>query len=275
MLLRYFLFFIFISSQASAQHDLDKYIDSVGRTAKVSLIVQNLEGNILYELNSHSKIPSASIIKIPILFQLFSQIEEGKTRLDELHKLTADDKVGGSGELQHKPEGSHYSMETLAREMIRLSDNTATNIIIKRLGLSTVNAMMVNLGMKSTQLNRLMMDFDAIDEGRQNYTSPAEMNELLLMLNSADFLSFSSRELILEMLSNCDDKNTIPSQLPNDIAVAHKTGILDYVRGDAGIIYSPNPIVVSIFVEDFSSYEEAEEIIGTISRMVYETYGHS
>ncbi|HSJ67220.1 MAG TPA: serine hydrolase [Anditalea sp.] len=76
------------------------------------------------------------------------------------------------------------------------------------------------------------------------------------------------------MLLDCADSTTIPSQLPSDIAVAHKTGILDYVRGDAGIIYASQPIVMSVFVEDFSSTEEAEVIIGTIARIAIETYGN-
>jgi len=273
MLLRYAIFFFILSSPLSAQQDIKSYLDKVGKSANVSLIIQDLQGDILYEQNSQSQIPSASIIKIPILYQLFSQIEDGKVRLDELHKLTENDIVGGSGNLQHEPIGSQFNMETLARKMIRVSDNTATNIIIRRLELSSINTMMSELGMKSTQLNRLMMDFDAVAAGRQNYTSPAEMNELLLKLHSADFLSKASRELILDMLMNCDDNTTIPSQLPTDIAVAHKTGTLDYVRGDAGIIYSPKPIVISIFVENFSSTEEAELIIGTVSRLAFETFG--
>jgi len=271
-MIRCFLFLLFISPYASAQQGLDMYIDSIEKTAKVSLIVHNLEGQVLYEQNSTSKIPSASIIKIPILIQLFSQLEDGKVSLAEQYKITAEDIVGGAGELQGS-EGTYHSLKSLAREMIRISDNTATNIIIRRLGLPSINAMLAKHGFTSTELNRLMMDFDAIAEGRQNYTSPEEMNKLLLMLHSPDFLSLASRELMLEMLTNCDDKTTIPSQLPADMAVAHKSGILDYVRGDAGIVYSPNPFVISIFVENFSSPEEAEEIIGTVSRLVYESFG--
>jgi len=118
-----------------------------------------------------------------------------------------------------------------------------------------------------------MMDFEAIAEGRQNYTSPVEINQLLLLLYSSNELSKKSRGRMIEMLLACADNTTIPSQLPKGLEVAHKTGILDYVRGDAGIIYSPNPLVLSIFVENFSSNEEAEEIIGTVARLAYETYG--
>jgi len=164
-------------------------------------------------------------------------------------------------------------MESLAREMIRVSDNTATNIIIRRIEMSSINRKMEKLELKSTQLNRLMMDFEAIAAGRQNYTSPAEMNQLLLMLYSSDFFSLNSRKIMLDILLNCDDRTTIPSQLPPDIAVAHKTGILDYVRGDAGIVYSPNPMVISIFVEEYNSTEQAEQIIGTVARLAFETFG--
>ncbi|HSJ67221.1 MAG TPA: serine hydrolase [Anditalea sp.] len=196
MLLRFIILLFIIGKPVSAQYNLQHYLESIENKAKVSLIIQDLQGKILYEQNSLSKIPSASIIKIPILFTLFSQVEEGKIQLEEKHQLIQDDIVGGTGEIQHQPVGGYYSMETLAREMIRVSDNTATNIIIRRLGMSSTNNMMENIGLHSTQLNRLMMDFDAIAMGKQNYTSPTEMNKLLLMLHSHDFLSTTSRELM-------------------------------------------------------------------------------
>lgn len=273
MLFRSAFLLFFISNYVSAQHNLDQYLESIEKKAKVSLIIQDLQGNILHERNSQSIIPSASIIKIPILFTLFSQVEDGKIQLNDQYQLTHDDVVGGTGDIQHQAEGGYYSIESLAMEMIRVSDNTATNILINHLEMSSINKKMAELGLKSTQLNRLMMDFDAIAAGRQNYTSPAEINQLLLMINSSEYLSSDSRELMIEMLLNCDDNTTIPSQLPAGIAVAHKTGILDYVRADAGIIYASHPIVISIFVEDFIHTAEAEEIIGTIAKMAFENFG--
>ena len=270
---RFFLILFLLSSPVWGQEELKAYLDSVKNNAKISLIIQDLDGTQLYMQGSHHKVPSASIIKIPILYTLFSQAEEGKVSLEEQFVLTQEDIVGGSGELQHQPVGTSFSLEYLAREMIRISDNTATNMIIKRIGLFSVNNKMDELGLETTRLNRLMMDFEAIAAGRQNYTSPAEMNSLLLLLYSSSGLSERLQQGMIEMLLDCADHATIRSQLPSGLNVAHKTGTLDYVRGDAGIIFSPTPLVISIFVEDFSSTEEAEEIIGTVARLAYETYG--
>lgn len=272
MPLRFFFVIFFLSHYTWAQ-DLTAYLDSAGKSAKISLLIHDTEGRELYGQGSQSKIPSASIIKIPILFTLLHHVEEGNVSLDEKFALTEEETVGGTGDLQLQPMGSKFSLDSLAREMIRTSDNTATNIIIKRLGLSSVNNKMAELGLKNTQLNRLMMDFGAIAAGRQNYTSPAEINQLLLMLYGSEGLSEFSQKLMIDMLLACADDKTIPSQLPPGVAVAHKSGTLDYIRGDAGIILSSTPIIISIFVEEFSSTEDAENIIGTVARLAYEIYG--
>jgi len=91
MLFRYIILCFFSVQPLSAQQSLNTYLESAGKTAQISVIIQDLHGKILYEQNSQNKIPSASVIKIPILFTLFSQVEEGKIQLDEQHQLTHDD----------------------------------------------------------------------------------------------------------------------------------------------------------------------------------------
>ncbi|MCA1801873.1 MAG: class A beta-lactamase-related serine hydrolase [Rhodothermaceae bacterium] len=209
--------------------------------------------------------------------------------------MTSDDIVGGSGELQHAGPGGEYTLEFLAREMIRVSDNTATNIIIRRIGMERINRLMEELDMDQTVLARFMMDFEAIEEGRQNYTSAADMNRVLLAIMgghlqdsdlksregmtgdspgvspaSTEFLSASSRELVLEMLAGCADKSLIPRYLPDSVRVANKTGTLAYVRGDSGIIFGEKPIIITIFAENFKDLITAEEKIGELARLIHE-----
>jgi len=275
--------------------EVDAFIDSSAEKAVFSVAVHDLSGQELYAHNAGRRVPSASVIKIPILAELMRMVDLGELSLDETRVLAEDDIVGGSGELQHAGAGGTYTLEYLAREMIRVSDNTATNIIIRQIGMERINRLMAELDMDQTVLARYMMDFQAIEEGRQNYTSAADMNRVLLaimggnlqgaammsrygitghsineILMSTEFLSATSRELVLEMLTGCDDKSLIPRYLPDSIRVAHKTGTLAYVRGDSGVIFGENPVIVTIFAEDFGDLETAEEQIGELARLIHE-----
>jgi len=251
------------------QQLLQEYIATLDSTVELSYIIQNKEGKVLANKNPGRQIPSASIIKIPLLVYLMEEVEEGKLTLKETYKLKKSDKVGGSGELQFKPVGYHLTYEYLASEMIRISDNTATNVLIRKLGLKNFQKWLRSNGYTSTQLNRFMMDFDAIALGQQNYTSSEEMNRLLLGLLNEKLLNKTSTLQVIEWLKNCEDTSTLPHFLPDGVAIAHKTGTLEYVRGDAGIIFGNQPIVLTVLVENFSDLSEADTIIAEIGRLAF------
>ncbi|WP_209329718.1 serine hydrolase [Lunatimonas salinarum] len=219
------------------------------------------------------QVPSASIIKVPILIALMEDVQTGKWALSEEIVLKESDRVGGAGELQYQEPGSAYTLEFLAREMIRISDNTATNLLIQSVEMERIQDWLKRNGFRQTQLNRLMMDFDAITAGRQNYTSAEEMVRMLLELFEGKYLDAKGTAFVLELLMDCADRDAIPSQLPDGTAVAHKTGTLDYVRGDAGLFLGEHPLALCVFVEGFSSLEQADEIIGQIARLAFDTYG--
>ncbi|ERM80212.1 hypothetical protein P872_14140 [Rhodonellum psychrophilum GCM71 = DSM 17998] len=263
-----------ISVWGQQNETISQYLNSLDKGLEVSLLVQQPTGEILFSMNAEKSVPSASIIKIPILMEFFRQIESKTLHLDQMYALEAKDKVGGAGELQNLEENSTHSLEFLAREMIRISDNTATNVLIGLVGMENVNLLMEELGLKTTRLNRYMMDFEAIEAGKQNITSPAEINKLLSIILSGVELSTSSRESMLNMLLACADKSTIPGKLPEGTRVAHKTGTLSYVRGDAGIILNQKPIILSIFVENFETLEQADEIIANIANLAFEAYAN-
>jgi len=260
------------SPYAFGQQLLQEYIATLDSTVELSYIIQNKEGEVLAKLNADKQIPSASIIKIPLLVYLMEEVEEGKLTLKENYKLKKSDKVGGSGELQFKPVGYHLTYEYLASEMIRISDNTATNILIRKVGLKPFQEWLHTNGYKATQLNRYMMDFDAIALGQQNYTSSEEMNRLLLNLLNEKLLNKTSTFQVIEWLKNCEDNSTLPHLLPSGVAIAHKTGTLEYVRGDAGILYGNEPIVLTVMVENFQSLSVAEKIIAEIGRLAFLEY---
>lgn len=269
-----FLLLFPISVWGQQNETISHYLNGINEELVVSLLVQEATGEVLFSLNSEKSTPSASIIKIPILMEFFRQIDAGTLHLDQIYALEAKDKVGGSGELQFHEDNSTHTLEFLAREMIRISDNTATNVLIGLVGMKNVNLLMEEFGLKTTRLNRYMMDFEAIEEGKQNFTSPAEINKMLSMILSGVELSTSSRQSMLNMLLACADKSTIPNLLPEGTRVAHKSGTLSYVRGDAGIILSQKPIILSIFVENFGTLEQADEIIANLARLAFNTFAN-
>ena len=253
----------------SGQQKLQEYIGTLDATIALSYIIQDKGGNILATLNADKQVPSASIIKIPLLLYLMEKVEEGELALNETYELRKSDKVGGSGELQFKPDGYLITYEHLASEMIRVSDNTATNILIRKVGLKSFQEWLHFNGYKTTQLNRYMMDFDAIAKGQQNYTSSEEMNRLLLSLLNEKSLSKASTLQVIEWMENCEDKSALPFLLPEGVAIAHKTGSLEYVRGDAGIVFGKQPIVLTVFVAHYSNLENADKIIAEIARLAF------
>lgn len=265
---------LFLLVSCQQQNFLETYLESLPASLVVSFHIQDKNGVILASQNSDKMIPSASIIKIPILIELMRQVEDGRLSLDQEVMLTEADVVGGAGEMQFQPTGNSYTLDYLARDMIRISDNVATNLLINRVGLASVSTWLTDNGYNFTQLNRIMMDFDAIAAGRQNYTSPKEISEMLINLSRGKYVSERSSDFIMELLLDCADRTTIPSKLPSTVRVAHKTGTLDYVRGDAGIILGDNPLALSVFVEGFESLEEAEFVIGQVAKLAWEMHGN-
>lgn len=260
-------------STTKGQNPLLDYLETLNPESTISYLIQDESGKLLAQREPDNKVPSASIIKIPILLTLLETVEKGELSLDSTHVLKSQDKVGGAGELQFVPDGSELTFRFLAREMIRISDNSATNILIEKLGMNRIQDWLSIRGFTDTQLNRKMMDFDAIERGQQNYTSPNEVNQILMMLVQEDKLPGDFIAEALALLKSCEDNETLPAFLPKELEVAHKTGTLDYVRGDAGIIFGRRRLILSVFVENFQDISEAEKIIAEIGKLAYETYG--
>lgn len=269
------IFLSLLSMSVAAQNSPDSlrnYLESLPEDLQVCLVVVDKDSTVLFEQNAKKVVPSASVIKVPILVELIYQTIATRFKLNDTHRLTEEEKVGGSGDLQYELP-RELTWEELAVEMIRTSDNTATNVIIDKIGMHNVNNMLVYHGYKETRLNRKMMDFAAVQQGVQNYTTAAELAGMMYAILTGKITNEASCKKMIEILLTCIDVTTIPRYIPRTIPVAHKTGTLDYVRGDVGIIYGNNPLVISVFVENFESLEYAEKIIGTISKVAFDTWG--
>jgi N-acetylmuramoyl-L-alanine amidase len=239
---------------------------------EVSALIQNSRGDILFELNSQKQLPSASVIKIQILAALLQAHENGTLNIYDEYQIKESDVVGGAGELQHIWQNIRWTYFKYASEMIRSSDNIASNIIIRAVGMEAVNDLSSRHGGEQTILARYMMDFDAILEGRQNYTSASDMNHFLLEVYRGNVLNRENTLLFFEMLDNCLDQTMIPAGVPKHITVTNKTGTLEYFRGDSGVVFADETYIISIFVENFSDIQQAEKVVASLTRQLFSNF---
>jgi len=216
-----------------------------------------------------STLPSASMIKVFILALAYQDIADGTLSRNETFTLTRDNVVGGSGTLQNRAYGTRVPLKELLEKMIIDSDNTATNILIDRLGMENINAYMQAHGYHSSVLRRKMMDLAALQAGRDNLTSVKDVGLLFKRLYNGTCVS---PELDAEMLGIYDqqtDNDKIPARLPEGTVVAHKTGEVSDVRHDGGIVYTSNgDYVLVIFTSDYYPYDG----IAALSRKIYDAY---
>lgn len=248
---------------------LTTYLHRLPTPARVSMTVKSLTNKpVQFDHRADERVPSASVIKLPIMLELMERVKAGSLKLDEMYVLQASDKVGGSGVLQTYADQSRLSYRELLRLMLVESDNTATNILIHRLGRDTVNQRMRMIGLKQSQLNRIMMDTLAAKQGLDNYVTAGEMSTLLEKIYRHQVATPKLCDEMITVLKQVSGNLTMCRLLPKDVAVAHKTGLLTYVRGDAGIIYTNTPFSLSIFVEGVPT-PEAERIIGEVALMCY------
>jgi beta-lactamase class A len=210
----------------------------------VGLSVIDLRTGEQLSIRGDEAFPSASVIKVPILVELFHQIERGPLKLSDPVVMLASDQRPGSGILQFLTAPLQLTVGDAATLMIILSDNTATNLVLDRVGITYVNARMDSLGLKQTRLHSKVFNRpSSIDTaGSRKWglgvTTPAEMAEILARLYRGQIVSDSASKAMIAILRNNFDSEEIPRFLPPDATVAHKTGKLNAARHDCGIVYS-------------------------------------
>jgi len=216
------------------------------------------------------RLRSASLIKIFIMIEAFRQADLGQLNLAEEQLILAADQVGGAGPLEVVPPGTKQTWYQLIELMITESDNTATNILINKISQGAINATIRSLGCHDTTLQRKMMDFTSAEQGLENYTSVTDITSVLEKLYFHRCLSPKRDQEMLNILKNQQDRCKIPQGLPEEIIVANKTGELDGVEHDAGIVYHPdNPFIITIMTEALPDAIKGQAIIAELTKTVY------
>ena len=235
--------------------------------AVVGVAILDLTDQRAFYLNADAIYPTASTIKIAVLAELYRQHERGSgAKLGDLYTVNAKDGVGTEGILQAMSAGvSRITNRDLALLMVSLSDNSATNVLIDRVGMDNVNAWLAQIGLERTRLRRHMLDVKAAQEGRENTSTPRELMTLLRAIHEGRVFGKATTEEFFKMLAT-EKSSYIPRRLPVDLMIANKPGSLDAVRNDAGIIFVPGrPFAIAVMTTFAADGLEAEESIGRIA----------
>lgn len=274
-------------SEAARSHDpsLDREIQErlASFTGKANVYAKNLDTGAVYTLRAEEAVRTASTIKLPIMVACFRAVSEGKARWDEQLPITEATKVSGSGVIREFADGTPLSLRDLMHVMIVISDNTATNVILDRIGADYVNESMADLGFTLTRSMRKIRGDGAnlkaptgwSREGEKEEnkrfgigrSSPAEMGKLLEMLESGKVVSPEGSKEMLAVLSRQQDLVAIGRRWADvpGVRVASKSGALDALRSDVGILYHPKGrLVVAITVDGMPKTDYSPDNVGNV-----------
>lgn len=254
----------------------------------IGLYIENITTGETFKINPDKVFPCASVIKIPMLGLLLKDVNEGKLIWQKPYKIADNNRVAGTGILSQLESTYDPTLASMALLMITLSDNTATNEIMDMIGIDRMNDFYKQMGYKYISLQRKMLDFVAIKQGRNNYMCAGEAGDIVAKIAKRDFISHDISQTIEEMMSKQQCRNKLPALLPavesyasneekshvpeGKVLVANKTGDLYDKQHDIGIFTLPSGgrYVISAFTGDLPCEQEGIGLIAKLSCIVYD-----
>lgn len=230
----------------------------------------NLDSGASLNVGGDEVFSAASTIKFPILVAFFKAVDEGRVMLHERLTMRPDLIAPEAGTLQYQKPNSQYPALEVADLMITISDNTATNMIIDRLGgAAALNQQFQEWGLENTVINHLLPDMKGT-----NTTSPRDLATLMLKIAQGEIVSPRSRDRLLDMMRRTVTNTLLPAGLGKGATIAHKTGDIGIVVGDAGMVDMPNGqrYVAAMMVKRPYNDPRGSELIRQVSRMTYQAF---
>ncbi len=232
-----------------------------------SIYVWEYENKSYVNINADEIFPAASIIKLPILIEMFREIEQGKFKLSDTMTLEDYYRASGSGRLQYSQGGIAHSMDYLARVMIENSDNSSTNMIMSKMGgMPEMNRAMHRWGLTTTHINNWLPDLKGT-----NVTTAKELAKMFYNIDSTSIISNQSKKIIADYLGHVKNNRLLQAGIPKNALLLHKTGDIGFMLGDAGIVKTANGkkyIVVIMVKRPYNSYK-GKEFIVKASKIIY------
>ena len=240
---------------------------------KVGFYYKNLTDGTEICYNEKETYISASIIKLPIFMSVMKLVEEGKLNLDDKYTVTMAEKVGGCGAIISFTGDVELDLMSLCRLMITISDNTATNKIIRIVGLEEMGRQFKALGLEKTQLQRYFFDSEAAEKGFKNVVCTEEIAHLFESIANRTFISKEVSEKIEEVLLMQQIRHKIPGYIDIDSPyIANKTGEDDGITHDGPIVYAEKPFILVVTSEN-TCVPETEKFIRQIALDLYKENG--
>jgi len=230
----------------------------------VGAFLLDLDTGAYINLNSKASYSAASTIKVPILIAFMQEVDAGNIQLQEKLEMKEKHVAGGSGNLQYQQVGTQYTAWELASKTIAISDNTATNILIDRLGgIEKLNQRFQSWGLQTTRLRNPLPDLEGT-----NTTNPQELAKLMAWIEQGHMLTLRSRDRLLHLMRQTENDSLLPQGLPSQASIAHKTGDIGSLLADVGTIDLPNGkrYLLAVMVKRPHNNYVAADIIRKISQ---------
>ncbi|WP_107666878.1 serine hydrolase [Cyanothece sp. BG0011] len=259
-----------VSEELTALKEKIQKIDAKYPNVKPQAWFIDLDNGAYVTYNGTQPIPAASTIKIPVLVAFFQEVDKGNIHLDQMLTMTKDVMVSGSGDMQYMQENKKFPAIEVARKMIVISDNTATEMLVKQIGGKEVlNQRFKEWGMKNTEINNILPDLEGT-----NKTSSEDLSKLLARIERGDLISARSRDRLISIMEGTRTRTLLPQGLEKQANIAHKTGDIGTIIGDAGIIDMPTGkrYIGAVFAERAYDDIAGRHLIQEISRTVYQHF---
>lgn len=229
------------SESPAAAHALQRALDELvaGAAGSFAFYVHDVERGLRCSVRQDETFPAASVIKLPIMLCLLEMVQQGKARLEQTVPLREWHRTGGSGLFQYFHAGLEVTLEDACTAMVAISDNTATNLLLDVTGIEAVNRLLDRLECPRTRLHRYFGKPEMPGPAGPSQAVPSEIGLLLERILRRDLLTPELNDLAVVMLRRQNHRALIPRFLPEGTPVAHKTGSLNGVRHDAGIVWLP------------------------------------
>lgn len=211
---------------------------------RVGAIVAHVDGRELLALDPDGVYPSASVIKLPLVMTLYADAAEGKLSVEE--RVPIGRRVGGSGVLTGLPDVTSMSVRDLATLTMQVSDNTATNHVIDRVGIDRVNERLRQWGCSGSRLERKMYDEDAKRAGLLNVMTPRETAALVRRVVQGAAAGEWAMGEVLRLMEGNQNVLRLGSLLPRGVVLAHKDGWLsdpEFSDNDVGVVRAKTSVI--------------------------------
>lgn len=241
---------------------------------RVAIYLKDLKSGRTWTHHPDDLFPAASLIKVPVMIATFYKIRDGRLALDEKIAISRRNRVGGSGSLKWRPDGTKLTIRELLVHMINESDNTATKMVLDHLGIGYVQQQFPRMGLLYTGIYEEGMSIKGGRVMHENYTTAREMASLMDKIYTGQAVDKVSSEVMLEILKKPKAvASRLAKGMPAGWDIAHKTGLLRQACHDSAIFLTPNgDYAVTVLTGQNRSYSQAKDFITKVAKVTFTHY---